>query len=153
MKAFEIFQSIKSWQKLAGIVMKPAIAFKILRYTKLVSAEFEHIEKQRVDLAYEVSGTPRDQNVQLEPETPELVEFQRRFSEVLNTESTLPLLRLDLETVVNALDGKEDVLTVSDLATLEPFFQYSDPAVDGVIDVEVVEATRECDESVAKTPK
>ncbi len=130
MKALGIFQSIQSWQKLAGIVMKPLIAFKILRYTKLVSAEFEHIEKQRVDLAYEISGTPRDQNVKLDPGTPELAEFQRRFSEVLNTENTLPLLRLDLETVVNALDGKEDVLTVSDLATLEVFFQYPEPPED-----------------------
>ena len=124
MKAIEIFQSISSWHKLANVTMKPLIAFKILRYTKLIGAEHEHIEKQRVDLAYEISGTPRNQNVQLEPNTPELADFQRRFSEVLNTESTLPLLRLDLETVVNALDGKEDVLTVSDLAFLEPFFQY-----------------------------
>ncbi len=139
MKAREVFLSIQSWQKLAGIIMKPAIAFKILRYTKLVSAEFEHIEKQRVDLAYEISGIPRDQNVEFKPEAPELADFQRRFSAVLNEESTLPLLRLDLETVVNALDGKEDVLTVSDLANLEPFFQYPEPPESDVIDVEAVE--------------
>ncbi len=137
MQAREIFQSIPSWRKLSGITMKPKIAFKILRYTKLVSAEFEHIEKQRVDLAYEISGTPRNQDVKLEPDTPELLEFQRRFNEVLDTESTLPLIRLDLETVVNALDGKEDVLTVSDLANLEVFFQYSEPPQDEVITEDV----------------
>ena len=134
MKAREIFQSIPSWRKLSDITMKPLIAFKILRYTKLVSAEFEHIEKQRVDLAYKISETPRNQNAKLEPGTPELLEFQRKFSEVLNTESTLPFLRLDLETVINALDGKEDVLTVSDLANLEVFFQYPEPPEDEVID-------------------
>ncbi len=142
MQAREIFQSIPSWRKLSGITMKPLIAFKILRYTKLVSAEFEHIEKQRVDLAHEISGTSRDQNVKLEPDTPELLEFQRRFNEVLDTESTLPFLRLDLETVVNALDGKEDVLTVSDLANLEVFFQYPEPPKDDVIDVEAVETAK-----------
>ncbi len=137
MQAREIFQSIPSWRKLSGITMKPLIAFKILRYTKLVSAEFEHIEKQRIDLAYKISGTPRDQNVKLDPGTSELAEFQRRFNEVLDTESTLPLIRLDLETVVNALDGKEDVLTVSDLANLEVFFQYSEPPQDEVITEDV----------------
>lgn len=142
MKAVEVFQSIQTWQKLAGIVMKPVIAFKILRYTKLVSAEFEHIEKQRVDLAYEISGTPRDKNVKLEPGTSELMEFQQRFSEVLDVETTLPLLRLDLETVVTALDGKEDVLTVQDLAMLEPFFQYPEPPQNDVIDVEAGEVIK-----------
>lgn len=142
MKAREIFQSIPSWRKLSDITMKPLIAFKILRYMKLVSAEFEHIEKQRVDLAYEISKTPRDQNVKLEPETPELAEFQQRFNRVLDTESTLPFLRLDLETVINALDGKEDVLTVSDLANLEPFFQYPEPPEDEVIDVKAAEAAK-----------
>ena len=142
MNAFVIFQSVQAWRKLAGVVMKPAVAFKILRYTKLVNAEVEHIEKQRIDLAYEISKVPRDKDVKLEPDTPELAEFQRRFSEVLNTESTLPLLRLDLETVVDALDGKDDVLSVQDLAMLEPFFQYPEPPEDDVIDVEAVEVAK-----------
>ena len=142
MNAFVIFQSVQAWRKLAGVVMKPAVAFKILRYTKLVNAEVEHIEKQRIDLAYEISKVPRDKDVKLEPDTPELAEFQRRFSEVLNEESTLPLLRLDLETVVDALDGKDDVLSVQDLAALEVFFQYPEPPESDVIDVEAVEVAK-----------
>lgn len=139
MKAFQIFQSMQSWQKLANVTLKPKIAFKILRYTKLVDAEFQHIEKQRVAIAYEVSGTEEGKDVKIEPGTPQAIEFSRRFNEVLNEESTLTLLRLDLETVVNALDGKDDVISVQDLAVLEPFFQYPEPPEDNVIDVEAVE--------------
>lgn len=142
MKAFQIFHSMKSWQKLANVALKPKIAFQILRYTKLVDAEFQHIEKQRIAIVYEVSGTPEGQSIEADENSPWMPEFYHRFNEVLQQESTLSLLRLDLETVVNALDGKDDVVSVSDLAILEPFFQYPEPPLDDAIDVEAVEVAR-----------
>lgn len=127
MKSIEVFQSIAAWQKLSNVVMRPAVAFKILRYTKEVSAEHEHIEKQRVALAYEISGTPEGEEVKIEPDTPEAIEFSKKFNEVLLEESTLkPITGIDLEMIVDALAGKDDVITVADLAALEPFFLSSE---------------------------
>jgi hypothetical protein len=48
-------------------------------------------------------------------------------------ESTLPLIELDFDTVLEALDDKECTVTVSELAALEPFFQSSE---DSILDVE-----------------
>lgn len=131
MKSVEVFQSISAWQRLSNVVMRPAVAFKILRYTKEVGAEHEHIEKQRIALAYEISGTKEGEEVKIEPNTPEAMEFSRRFNEVLFEESALkPIVGIDLEMIVDALAGKDDVLSVSDLAALEPFFQSNPPGED-----------------------
>ncbi len=40
----------------------------------------------------------------------------------------MPMRGTDLDEIIGALDGKEDSLTVSDLAVLEPFF--SDSTID-----------------------
>ena len=118
----QVFNSINAWQKLSGINMKPKLAFKILRYTKLVSAEHEHAEKMRTALIYEVTGAKEGEDVKLEPDTPELAAFIKKFNEVLQTESTLQPLDIDLEDVANAVDEKDESFTVNDLAMLEPFF-------------------------------
>ncbi len=123
MKCFVVFQSIKSWQKLSGIPMRPKSALAVLRYTKLVEAEYNHIEKLRVALAYEISGAAEGTEVKIDPDTPEAQEFSRRFNEILSQDSSLaPMSGVYLDGIVGALDGKEDSLTVSDLALLEPFF-------------------------------
>jgi len=124
----QIFQSIAAWQKLAGVNMKPKLALKILRYTKLVQAEHEHAEKMRTALIHEVTGTKDGEEARIEPGTPELSTFAEKFNEVMLTESTLDQLDMDFEEVVNAVDEKDESLAVSDLAMLEMFFKYNEPA-------------------------
>lgn len=122
MKLGIIFQSMKSWGKLAAVNMKPAVAYKILKYTKLVSDEFEIIEKQRVALLREITNTVEGEEAKVEQGTPEFLEYVTRFNEVVSQESTLPQINLPFEDVILALDGKDDILSVQDLAMLEPFF-------------------------------
>lgn len=118
----QIFQSIESWRKLSSVNLKPKIAYAILKYTKLVSAEHEVAEKQRVALIREITGTIHGEDAKVEPGTPEFMEYVEKFNEIMSQKSDLPKIDLDLETVVEALDGKDDVLSVADLANLEPFF-------------------------------
>ncbi len=136
MKCLQVFQSIASWRRLSGILMKPKVALKILRYTKLVEAEWVNIEKLRVALAYDVSGTPENAEVKIEPDSPQAVEFGERFSDILNEESELARVSLTLDEVVHSLEGKEDSLTVSDLALLEPFFFDSADEFDNLRNVQ-----------------
>ncbi len=117
-----IFQSIESWRKLSNVNMKPAVAYKILKYTKLVSAEHEIAEKQRVALLRDITGTADGEDAKIEPNSPEFVEYVKRFDEIMSQESSLDKIGLGLDAVIAALDGKDDVLSVADLAKLEPFF-------------------------------
>lgn len=122
MKLGQVFQSMQSWTKLASVNMKPKIAYAILKYTKLVSDEYEVVEKQRVALLHDITGTKDGEEVSVKQGTPEFLEYVTRFNEVVSQETTLPKIDLPLEDVVLALDGKDDVLSVQDLAMLEPFF-------------------------------
>jgi len=119
----QIFNSINAWNKLSGVNMKPRIAYAILKYTRKVSAEHEIAEKQRVMLVREVTKTVDGEDAKIEPNTPEFVEYLTKLNEVMSQESSLPKIRLSLDEVVDALDGKDNVLSVADLAMLEPFFK------------------------------
>ena len=123
MKCAEVFQSIASWRKLSGISMKPRYALGILRYTKIVSAEYDNIEKLRVALAYRVSGAEPGSMIKIAPDTPEAREFAEKFSEILSADADIATIYgISLDQIIDAMDGKEDSLTVTDLAMLEPFF-------------------------------
>ena len=119
----QIFQSIGAWQKLSGINLKAKLAYKLLKYTALVSAEHTIAEKQRVALIHEITGTKEGEEAKIEPDSPEIQEYMGKFNEVMLTESTLKQLDMDFEEVINAVDEKEEALSVSDLAMLAPFFE------------------------------
>ncbi len=125
----QISDSLQSWRKLSVVNMKPKVAYAILKYTKKVEAEAEVVEKQRTALIYEVSGAEPGTEVKLGPEEPGWEKFAKGFGEILAQKSDLDRIDMEMETVVDALDGKDDVLSVSDLARLEPFFATpTDPA-------------------------
>jgi len=110
--------------------MKPKLALKILRYTKLMSAEHEHAEKLRVALIHELTNTEDGQDAKIEPNTPEFEAYVTRFNEIMQSESDLKQLDVGFEEVVNAVDEKDETLAVSDLAMLEPFFKVGDEPVE-----------------------
>lgn len=119
----QIFQSKQSWQKLSSMKMRPQVAYKILRYTRRVDEEFALIEKQREAALRRAAGV-EEGNVSLEPDTPEFIEFAKEFNEVLMTESDMPKFGRKLSYVLESVaEGQDDVLTISDLAMLEPFFK------------------------------
>jgi len=122
----QVYQSVGSWQKLAAINMKPKLAYKILKYVKLVFAEQEIIEKQRVALIREITGTKDGEDAKIEPNTPEFIQYMNRFNEVLVTETTLGQCDSYFDEVMDAVDEKNESLTVTDLAMLEPFFKSPD---------------------------
>jgi len=118
----QIFQSMPSWRKLSAVNMKPAVAYKILKYTKAVDAEYEVAEKQRVALIHEITGTKEGEQASIEPDSPMMPEYVGKLNEIMSQEVSLQKIDLDFDEVVSVLDGKDDVLSVSDLAMLEPFF-------------------------------
>lgn len=126
-----IFQSITAWQKLSAINMKPKLAYKLLKYTRLVNAEYEIAEKQRVALIHEMTGTEEGQDAKIEPDTEAFREYVGKFNAIMQTESDLQPLDMDFEEVVDAVDEKDESLTVSDLAMLESFFVMAEKVEEG----------------------
>lgn len=122
----QIFNSISAWQKLAGINMKPKLAYKILKYTKLVTAEAEIVRKQQEAIIREIKG----EVMNIAKDTPEFTAYAAQFDPVLQTESDLPQLDVNFEEVVNGVDEKGESIAIQDLAFLEPFFSdYVEPEV------------------------
>ncbi len=117
----QVFQSIGAWGKLTSVNLKPKVAYKILKYTKLVDAEYEIAETQRVALLREITGI-KEGDVSIEQGTPEFLEYVTRLGEIMSQEISLEEIDIDLDSVIDALDNKDNVLSVSDLAILEPFF-------------------------------
>ncbi len=123
MRLGQLFSSVTAWQKLAAISLKAKVAYKILKYTKYVSAEHEVAEKQRVALIHEITDTKDGEDAKIEPGSDEFVEYATKFNEIMATEINFEQIKLKLEDVVELLDDKPDALSVSDLALLEPFFE------------------------------
>jgi len=128
MNCGEVHRSIQAWRKLSGVAMKPAIALKILRYTRLITAEWKDIEKLKMEAIRRAAGAPEGKSVTFESGSLEHAECISRIDGIMAVESTLPLLSFDLDSVILALDEKGNSLSVSDLAILEPFFQYPEPS-------------------------
>lgn len=123
MKCGEVHRSIQAWRKLSSIPLEPLKGLRILRYMKLVTAEYDVIEKQRVAIIRDIAGVKEGEDVYIEPKGIEYPQCVKRINELMNTNAELAQIRMSLDAVAAALDGKENVLSVADLAALEPFFQ------------------------------
>lgn len=113
----QIIQSIGSWNKLSAIHMRPKLAYKILRYTKLVSHENEIALKQRDSLIKSITSSGG-----IQPSTPEWDKFAPQYQELVATESSLAQIDMNFSDVIEAVDERDETLTVQDLAFLELFF-------------------------------
>ena len=127
MNCGNVFGSINAWRKLSGINMKPMLALKILRYTKEVAAEHDAIEKLRLAMVYEITGAKPGQEIRLEPDTEEFKEYVIKLQEILAVETDLKPIKLDFDEVIKSVGEKEESVSISDLAALEPFFVLSVP--------------------------
>ena len=123
----QIWQSMESWRKLSSVAMHPMMAYKVLKYTKLVEAEYAVADKQRKALIHELTGTKDGEDAKIEQDTPEFMAYVEKFNEVMTVKSSLKQVKgVELEGVVKAVGDKDDVLSVRDLALLEPFFKSED---------------------------
>jgi len=127
MNCGQIADSIQAWRKISGINMKPKIALAILKYTKKVSDEHVLIEKQRIAMIHDITGTEPGSEVTIEPDTEVFKAYQNGAREICAVETDLGPIDLNFEEVINAVDEKNETLSVSDLAFLEPFFADRPP--------------------------
>lgn len=122
----QILQSVEIWRKLSAFAIKPSLAYKILKYGKLVSEEAGLVIEQRKVLISELNlseGMARDD--------PALQEFSDRYRKILSTEAFFSTIDVSLEEVLSQVEEKGGVFSVTDLALLEPFFRgYINPVTE-----------------------
>jgi len=124
MKLGQIVMARESFQRLSTLRMPPQTAYRLLKYLKLVTAESEVIERQRINLLRDVSGTKDGEDVNLAPGTPEHTRFLVEYSAALETESDLKPFDMMMDALLATLEAeKGNVLSAADLAAVEPFFE------------------------------
>ena len=123
MKLLAIFAANQSWGKLTQLKMSPRMAYGILKYAKLLAAEYEIVEKARVGLIHELTHTGENEQASLEPGTPEHQEYVKRFSAILDVDSELKPSDLKFDDMLAQIsDDQANVLSPQELGVLEPFF-------------------------------
>lgn len=130
MKLGDVAQSIQAWQKLVTLNLRPRLALIVLRYIKQVIAEHENAERLRVALVRELTGTPEGQDARIDVGTPAYIEYTQRLTEIMEEPSSLPLMEVNFEEIIDAADDKGGALSPRDLALLEHFFPDSKPLQD-----------------------
>lgn len=123
MKLANVLMAQSAWKRLAGLKMPPAKAYMLLKYAKLVTAELEVIEQQRVKLIHEITGTKEGENISLAPGTPEHAQFVAAYTVALDVDSDLKQCDMKMDELLSTLTTEEgNALSVEDLGNLEPFF-------------------------------
>ena len=122
MKLGAILLARESFPRLASLRLPPQSAYRLLKYLKLVAAESEVIEQQRVALLRSVSGISQG-DVALQPGTPEHTAFLNEFDALLGTDSDLKPFGMTMDAMIAAVAADQgNVLSAADLNQLEPFF-------------------------------
>ena len=118
-----MFSSREAWARLAALRMPPHTAYRVLKYAKLVQAEYDVIEQQRGKLIREAAGAKEGEDVSLKSGTPEYAAFVSEFVAMLETDSDLKPCDMKLAALLDVL-GKDqgNTLSAQDLGQLEPFF-------------------------------
>jgi len=122
MKLLQVYGANSVWGKLAGMRLSPKMAYDVLKFAKLVFAEYDIIEKTRVALIHELTDTVEGEAASLAPESPEFKAYVERFSSMLDVESDLKPSVLKFDALIADLDTHGNSLTLQELGALEPFF-------------------------------
>lgn len=133
MKLSVICNSEAAWRSLSAVKKPPKLAYRLMKYTKLVSAEIKDCEEQRAKYVCEIAGvefgTEDGAQTFLLPGTPQHDEFMAKFQAFLDTESDLLPVPISMEALIDSLGDQGNVISETDLANLEPFF-VEKPATD-----------------------
>lgn len=123
MKLSNVVAANAVWRKLLQWRVKPALAYALLKYSRLLEAEFGIVETTRVALIRELTHTKDGEEVTLQPDTTEFKEYVKRFSAILDVDSELKPSELKFDALLSALaDDQTNILSAVDLGVLEPFF-------------------------------
>ena len=122
MKLLQVYSSNAIWSKLTGMRLSPKMAYDVLKYAKLVFAEYDIVEKTRVALIHEITDTREGESASIEPGTPSHTEYVERFSATLDIESDLKPSALKFDALIADLDARCNALTIQEIAALESFF-------------------------------
>ena len=122
MKLLQVYASNSIWGKLTGMRLSPKMAYDVLKYAKLVFAEYDIVEKTRVALIHEITDTLDNESASIEPGTPSHTEYVERFGAMLDVESDLKPSAIKFDVLIADLDTRGNSLTAQEIAALEPFF-------------------------------
>ena len=88
-KLVQIVNSTEAMNKVATQPMKAAVSVKVAKNLKTLSEELSIFEQSRGDLIRKYGKEDDEGNVANEPNTKEMVEFQKEVGELLNLEVDL----------------------------------------------------------------
>lgn len=122
MKLLQIWNARTTWTSLSALRKPPGMAYRLLKYERLIDAEIAIIDKSRNEMITKAAGVDPGTIVTL-GQGPELDAFVKEFVTFLESESELKPCGIAMDDLVAALDTQSgNVLTESDLVILEPFF-------------------------------
>jgi hypothetical protein len=122
MKLLQVYSSNAIWGKLTGMKLSPKTAYDVLKFAKLVFAEYDIVEKTRVALIHELTKTSEGESASIEPGSADFTAYVERFSAMLAVESDLIKSPLKFDALIVDLDKNGNSLTAQEIAALEPFF-------------------------------
>lgn len=128
MKLVNIWNARESFSRLAALKKPPKLAYRLMRWGKKFSSEFDTCDTQRGKYVCEVAGVEfgsvEAAGVVLSIESPEFATFAAKFNEFLMEESALEQVDVTMDDLIDGLDAeKGNALSEVDLALLEPFFK------------------------------
>lgn len=124
LKLANIYGAADAWNRLAALKLPAHTAYRLLKYARKAAAEREIVEQQRIRLVRQAVGAKDGESVTLKPGMPEYEAFVAEFGQLLETDADLPPFDMTLTGLLD-LAAKEpgNMLSVADLAQLEPFFK------------------------------
>lgn len=128
MKLVEIWNSRIAWGTLSGLKKNPKLAYRLLKYERLVDAELAACNAISDALVYKAAGVeppvaPNITIVQLAPGSEQYVRWLSDFGAALEVESDLSWSGVSMDDLIDALAAESgNALSEGQLKALEPFF-------------------------------
>ena len=123
MKLYQLWNVKNAWNVMTSLKKSPQLAYRLLKYGKLIRDELAICEEKRLAFVYEVSGAAPGETVDIPAGTPEFTVFLGKFNEFLQQDSDLPWAGMTLDELIGALGSEVgNCITENELELLEPFF-------------------------------
>jgi hypothetical protein len=123
MKLLNVFTAYPVFAKISNFKMNPKTAYAVLKYARTIGQEYELIEKQRVALIHELTGTKDGENASIEPNTKMHMDYVVAFGAILDVESEVPMFGCSMDCFLDKIsDDRANDLTVQEIGSLEPCF-------------------------------
>lgn len=123
MKLINVFEAREAWQHLVALKIPAHTAYRLMKYGKMFSAEYEIVDQKRNMLIKEYQ-VRNESGKLIDPTSEAMSKFALAFREFLSNDSELAPFDTPLSSIID-LAAKEpaNTLSVRDLLMLEPFFK------------------------------